>query len=288
MAYNPNAVFISPSSISSFKSCPQAYYYSSVYKNPKTGLKVQLINPKLALGSTVHSILAQFLFRLGGLKTKDQLINIMNRFWADISGEKGGFLSQEEESKYKERALKMLEVFWANEHFRVVQPVKMPDFPKVDLGEDLILTGKLDWIEKEDDKNYHIVDFKTGEKEERNDSLQLPIYAVLASSYLKFSNIKTSYWYLDRDTDISRVDVPDLKEIVNQLKQIGLIIKNSRLTKSFRCSSGYESCWACEDLIEIVKGNRKLVAVDYNRKQEIYINKNGQDNGEDYSDDLPF
>lgn len=288
MAYNPNAIFISPSSISSFKSCPQAYYYSSVYKNPKTGLKVQLINPKLALGSTVHSILAQFLFRLGGLKTKDQLINIMNRFWADISGEKGGFLSKEEESKYKERALKMLEVFWANEHFRVVQPVKMPDFPKVDLGEDIILTGKLDWIEKEDDKNYHIVDFKTGEKEERNDSLQLPIYAVLASSYLKFSNIKTSYWYLDRDTGISRVNVPDLKEIVNQLKQIGLIIKNSRLTKSFRCSSGYDSCWACKDLIEIVKGNCKLVAIDYNRKQEIYINKNDQDNGGDYSDDLPF
>lgn len=288
MAYNPNAVFISPSSIASFKSCPQAYYYSNVYKNPRTGLKIQLINPKLALGSTVHSILAQFLFRLGGDKTKDQLINIMSRFWVDITGEKGGFFSKEEEDNYKERALKMLEIFWRNEHFRVIQPVKMPDFPKVDIGEDLILTGKLDWIENEDDKNYHIVDFKTGEKEERSDSLQLPIYAVLASNYLKFSNIKASYWYLDRDM-IIQADLPDLKDTVNELKQIGLIIKNSRLTKSFKCGSGYESCWACKHLIAITEGKCKLVSVDYNRKQEIYINQNNQEKESgDYSDDLAF
>lgn len=289
MVYNPNAVFISPSSISSFKSCPQAYYYSSVYKNPKTGLKIQLINPKLALGGTVHSILAQFLFRLGGDRTRDQLNNIMNRFWADIAGEKGGFSSKEEEDKYKERALKMLEIFWGNDHFRVIQPVKMPDFPKVDLGEDLILTGKLDWIEKEDDKNYHIVDFKTGEKEEGGDSLQLPIYAVLAANYLKFPNIKASYWYLNRDTDFKQIDLPEIKDTIHELKQIGLIIKNSRLTQSFRCGSGYESCWVCKDLIEITKGKCKLVSVDYNRKQEIYINQNNkEEESVDYSDDLPF
>ncbi|MFH0864003.1 MAG: PD-(D/E)XK nuclease family protein [Candidatus Gottesmanbacteria bacterium] len=290
MTFNPNAVFISPSSISDFKTCPQTYYYRNVYRNPKTGLKIQIINPKLALGATVHDILAQFLHTQGIEKTKDQLLNILQRYWGQITGEKGGFKTEEEEKQYKERASKMLDIFWGNNHFREVQPVKLPDFPKVYFDDDLILTGKLDWIELETENKYHIIDFKTGENEERSDSMQLPIYAVLASNILKTSEIKASYWYLDRDADLKKFDLPDLKETTEKLKKIGYVIKNSRLTNSFKCSSGYESCWSCKDLLSISNGKGKLVSVDYNRKQEVYIIPPTEDKPilEKPIDDIPF
>ncbi len=292
MAYNPNAVFISPSSINAFKSCPRAYYFQYVYKNPKTGLKVQLINPKLALGAVMHDVLAQFLHNTAVSKEKEQLFSILTRYWGEIAGEKGGFSSLEEENQYKNRALKMLENFWANPHFKSVSPIPMPDFPKLDLGEDLILTGKLDWIEKEDEGMYHIIDFKTGEKEEKSDSIQLSTYAILAGSFLTNPKIRASYWYLDKDPDFRPFDLPEAKETLEKLKQMGLIMKNSRLTNSFRCISGRESCWACRDFVAVVEEKKgKMVAVDYSRKQEIYIvaaEDKSTESKDSATSDLPF
>ncbi|MBI3384966.1 PD-(D/E)XK nuclease family protein [Candidatus Gottesmanbacteria bacterium] len=292
MAYNPNAVFISPSSISAFKSCPRAYYYQYVYKNPKTGLKIQLINPKLALGAVMHDVLAQFLRSSAVSQEKEQLFAILNRYWSEIAGEKGGFSSAQEESQYKNRAIKMLENFWANPHFKSISPIPMPDFPKLDLGEDLILTGKLDWIEKEGENMYHIIDFKTGEKEEKSDSIQLSTYAVLAGSFLTNPQIRASYWYLDREKDFRAYELSPTQETLEKLKQIGLVIKNSRLTNSFRCISGGDSCWACRDFAAVIEEQKgKMVSVDYSRKQEIYIvvaADKSSESKENTTSDLPF
>jgi len=67
-----------------------------------------------------------------------------------FDGEKGGYTSPEEEKVYKERGLAMLERFWQNEHFKTTDLFPIPNFPKAELGNDLILTGKLDWLEKDD------------------------------------------------------------------------------------------------------------------------------------------
>lgn len=286
----PNAVFISPSSISDFKACPQAYFYHYVYRSPKSGLKIQVINPKLSLGATVHDTLHRFLYTQSVVKTHDQLINILNWYWRKVSGEKGGFASQKEEAEYKAKALKMLDRFWDNQHFQSTSPEKLPDFPKVNLGEELILTGKLDWIEKLGEKLYRIVDFKTGQREEKSDSLQLPIYAVIASDYLKGAKIQASYWYLGKENDLREFMLPELDETIKKLKDMGRQIKAARHTKSFECSSGRESCWACRDLIAVSKGQGKLVSVNFARKQEIYIIPvdETKDHDEQFEDDLPF
>jgi len=292
MTYNPNAVFISPSSISDFDRCPQLYFYRNVYRNPKTGLKIQLINPKLALGQVIHDTLRKFLYSTGLQKTQEQLRSILAWQWKQLAGEKGGFTSADEERTYQDRAAKILERFWAHRHFKETQPVKMPDFPKLDLGEDIILTGRLDWLEKESD-GYHIIDFKTGENEERDDSIQLPIYAVLASGILKINKIRASYWYLDKDEEIKGFKLPDLTTTLDKLKKKGAIIKSARITQSFACSSGNESCWACRDFLAIVQGKAKIVSVDpIDRKQEIYIIPKGtiipSSNESDPRNDLPF
>lgn len=289
MTYNPNAIFISPSSISDFDRCPQLYFYRHVYKNPKTGLKIQLINPKLALGQIIHDTLRKFLYSPGLQKTREQLRSILACQWKQLAGEKGGFTSADEEKTYQGRAAKILDRFWGHKHFRETQPMKMPDFPKLDLGGDIILTGRLDWLEKEND-GYHIIDFKTGENEERDDSIQLPIYAILASGILKINKLRASYWYLDKDEEIKESKLPDLTITLDKLKKKGAIIKSVRLTQSFGCSSGNESCWACRDFLTIVQGKAKLVSVDpIDRKQEIYIIPKGETTlSNDFHDDLPF
>jgi hypothetical protein len=258
MAFNPNAVFISPSTLADFDKCPQLYYYRSVYRTPR-GLKIQQITPALALGQAVHDTIDQF------VRTKQ---NNFDFIWGHLSGEKGGFITEEDE--YKKRALEMLERFWRNDHFKETEMFKMPNFPKVDLGPNLILTGKLDWIEKEGDF-YHVIDFKTGKNEEKADSLQLPIYSVLASGLLNSENIKASYWYLDKDDTLTSFALPLIAETKKLLFSKGEIVQMARQTNSYRCQSGKEECYACRDMKAIAEGKGKLVTMDTVRKQEIYI-----------------
>lgn len=269
MAFNPNAIFISPSSLSDFDKCPQLYYYRYVYRTPR-GLKVQQINPPLALGTAVHDTIEMYLKYPPTERTKDLLDNKLEFAWSNLTGEKGGFTSAEVEDSYKQRAVSMLARFWQNQHFREAIKVEIPSFCKADLGDDLILTGKLDWIEKEGE-TYHLIDFKTG-KEERDDSQQLPIYQVLVGELFKGAPIKASYWYLDSSDEFTDYNLPDPKETLAMLKQKGEIIKMARATNSFRCQSGTESCWACRDMKAIVEGKGKLVTMDpVGRKQEVYI-----------------
>ncbi len=294
MAFNPNAIFISPSSLGDFDKCPQLYYYRNVYRSSR-GLKIQLINPSLALGQAIHDTLEIFLRLPAGERSKDLLMDKFEFSWSNLTGEKGGFFSAEEESGCKNRGTQMLERFWRNEHFKNTEMEKIPGFPKAELGNDLILTGKLDWLEKEGE-TYHLVDFKTGKNEEKEDSQQLPIYAVLISGIFKTDKIKASYWYLDKNEDIVSFTLPDIGQTTEYLKKKGEIIKMVRQTGSYRCQSGGESCWACRDMLAIAKGKGKLVSMDpVNRKQEIYIlNKNAPEQETMVvkepppTDDLPF
>lgn len=270
MAYNPNAIFISPSTIADFNKCPQLYFYRNVYRSPR-GLKIQIINPNLALGQAIHDTLEIFVRLPVGERTKDQLLSKFEFSWSSLSGEKGGFSSEIEEKEYRNRALAMLERFYKNKHFQEAEMVKIPGFPKLELGNDIILTGKLDWLEK-DERGYHLIDFKTGKNEEKESSQQLPIYAVLVNGIFKGEEVRASFWYLGKDDDFTPFTLPEVSKTTEYLKNKGEIIKMVRQTQSFRCQSGGESCWACRDMLAIAQGKGKLVNMDpVNRKQEIYI-----------------
>ena len=103
-----SALWLSYSSISDFLSCPKAYYYANIYKNPRTGRKIAIINPPLALGHVVHSVLDM----LSTLPVEKRFIKPLEQRlhteWEKISGEKGGFRNPEEEENFKQRGLEMI------------------------------------------------------------------------------------------------------------------------------------------------------------------------------------
>jgi len=51
------AVWTSHSSIGDFLKCPRAYFLKNMYKDPKTGRKIALVNPALSLGQIVHEVI---------------------------------------------------------------------------------------------------------------------------------------------------------------------------------------------------------------------------------------
>lgn len=276
------AHWFSHSSIKDFLDCPRAYYLKNVYKNPKTNRKIQLISPPMALGLAVHEVLESLSLLDKNKRFEKPLYEKFDQAWSKVSGKRGGFLDQDVEYRYKKRGQEMLARVYKNPGPLKKLAVKIKqDLPYYWLSEEkeIILCGKLDWLEYlKDTDSVHIIDFKTGKSTEDNDSLQLPIYLLLATNCQPRKVIKASYWYLDRDNKPQDVKLPDLEKAEKKVLKITEKIKLARQLGKFKCSNN--GCIYCQPYEKIVNGEAELVGADlYNR--DVYILKDKKSEKED-------
>lgn len=267
------ATWVSHSSISDYLKCPRSYYLKNIYRDPKTNHKVMLMSPALALGQAVHEVVES----LSKLAVTDRLtIPLIDRFertWANVSGKMGGFSDEGEEKKYKERGRAMIQRVMDHPGPIERKAIKIRhDLPYFWLSEEenIILCGKIDWLEYiPEDDSVHIIDFKTGKFDEDPDSLQLPIYVLLAQNCQTRKVAKASYWYLDRDDAPVEVALPQADEAQKRLMDLAQKIVLARKLERFVCKSK-EGCRACRPYEAIVSGRAKFVGVGgYN--QDIYV-----------------
>ncbi len=179
--------------------CPRAYYLKNVYKDPKTKHKIQLISPPLALGAAVHNVIEALSVIPAEERFSESLIKKFDQEWKKFTGIRGGFFDEQTEMVYKERGEEMLRRVMNNPGPLGRLAVKIKeDLPWFWLSEEeeIILCGKIDWLEylPETDQ-VHIIDFKTGKNDEKEDSLQLPIYHLLVHYCQHREVVKASYWY---------------------------------------------------------------------------------------------
>jgi len=272
MADKYSAVWVSHSSISDFLKCPRLYYLRNVYKDPKTGHKITVMKPPLALGQSVHEVVEGLSNLPADKRLAVSLTKKLDVAWEKISGKKGGFTTLDEEKEYKNRGYEMLRRIEKHPGPINEKAVKIKqDLPNYWLSEEenIILCGKIDWLKWiEEDDSVHIVDFKTGKNEERKDSLQLPIYHLLVANTQKRKVSKVSYWYLERDDEPVQMILPDLGEAHAKVIEVARRIKTGRQINHLKCPR--DGCFACNDLERVVNGEGELVGTsDY--RQDIYI-----------------
>ncbi len=268
-----SATWLSHSSISDYLSCPRAYFLKNVYKDPQTHHKIQIVSPALSLGVSVHEVLEG----LSNLPAKDRfknsLITEFNRQWQKVSGEVGGFSNQANEKAYYDRGVMMLNRVMAHPGILTQLAVKIKgDLPHFVLSEadNLILCGKLDWLSY-NTKNHcvHIVDFKTGKNMEADDSLQLPIYLLLATFCQKYSVEKASYWYLQLSDQLTAKVLPSVETAKKQILEIGKKIALARKLQAFKCP--YGGCPACTPFERILAGEGKKVGESRTMRRDLYL-----------------
>lgn len=269
-----SATWVSHSSIGDFLQCPRLYYLKNVYKDPKTRHKVNIINPPLALGQVVHEIVEGLADVPSGKRFEKPLVPAFEEAWEKVSGKKGGFTSDEEEAEVKARGVAMIERVERVQDPLNNKVIRMnQELPHYYLSEedDIILCGKIDWLEYiEGDDSVHVIDFKTGKNEEKEDSLQLPIYSLLLKNTQKRKVSRASYWYLDRDDDLIEKPLPDLEESYKRVIEVAREIKDVRTRKAYDCPRGSDGCFACRQFEKILNGEAEFVGVGgYN--QDLYI-----------------
>ena len=272
--FNPNTIWISHSSLSDFEKCPRLYYLRNLYRDKKFGnnFRIQVANPYLSLGEIVHDAINNYTKRYSPSdRDKDKMMYELSRGWILKKGKIGGFSTESQEKEFKDRSVQMIERFLTNNHFSKASPYPAPDFPKKKLfaDKDLVLVGNFDWIEPVGD-GLHIVDFKTGQKEEAEDSLQLPIYSILANENLDEPVLKTSYWYLDKDPEPKEVPMKNLAESLEVVKKKSLAVAAARKENDFSTPKS-ENCFFCREYEAVLADKAEHVGTDHKRRREIFF-----------------
>ena len=258
-----SAVWLSHSSISTFKKCPRAYYLSSVYRDPRNGHKLAITSPSFALGGAVHEVLESLSTKPVAERFRTPLLPLYRLAWDKVSGQRGGFDNEESEKRYFDKGAAMLARVSEHPGPLANKAVKIKmDLPHYSLSEEdnLILCGKLDWLEYlEADDAVHIIDFKTGAGEESVESLQLPIYHLLAHNCQTRPVKKASYWYVARDDTPTERQLPDLDKSHELILKVGKEMKLARSLERFKCPGGDSGCKTCEPYEKILRGEATFV-----------------------------
>lgn len=231
------------------------------------------MQPPLSLGQAVHDVVQSLASLPVEMRLQEPLLKKFDVAWEKVSGKRGGFRSSEIEQKYKERGRAMIQRIIDNPGPILKKAIRTKEeLPHYWFSEEdnIILCGKIDWlVYNEEDDSVHILDFKTGKHDEDGESLQLPIYNLLASNTQKRKVSGASYWYLEREDAPREVSLPTLEESYDRLIDVAKKVALARKLGHFKCSTP-GGCPACQPLESILNGNGELVGVsEYN--QDIYI-----------------
>lgn len=262
-----NPIFISYTSLSDFLKCPRSYFLKNIYRDPKTGFRIQVASPYLSLGSTVHDAVKWYL-DLKGQVTKKQLEEKYRNLWLKYRGKRGGFESLEQEGDFGKRGLKMLDNFFQNAP-RLEKTTHQVTFPKLHLFEDVILMGNFDFVGEKKDGSLHVVDFKTGANDEK-DPIQLYIYAILAEANLQKEVTSASFWYLDREDKPRGIVLDPLEPKLQWLKEKAGELKKVIGQGNWICIKGEELCRDCGDYQAILDEKGEFQFTDYRYKKDVY------------------
>lgn len=270
-----DALFISYTGLKDFLRCPRSFYLKNRYRNPETGNRIQVASAPMTLGSLVHDAIKWYL-QTNRLATQEDIIKQYRNHWLKYRGKRGGFSSLQEEGDFGKRGLQMLDNFFKN---KGVLEKNLPayNFFKFRLDEKIVLNGKLDFLGELPDGSLHVLDFKTGAKEEE-DSMQLHTYAILAESNFQKPVSKISYWYIDHETTPKEAVLDPLEEKLSWLKGKAsevqkAIADNNWVCKVGPCEAG-GLCHDCRNYQAIIDGKGEFQFSDTDFKKDIYyLNK---------------
>jgi ATP-dependent helicase/DNAse subunit B len=273
-----SAVWVSHSSMGDFLRCPRAYYLHNIYKDPKTGHKVSIVNGALSLGVAVHNTLEALKEIPLEERMGRDLLSDYEAEWKKVSGKTGGFRDENEEAAAKERGRVMIERVIAAPGPIARKTVRLKSgkndmIPNFYLSEDdnIILCGLIDWLEYiPEDDSVRVIDFKTGKNDESEDSLQLPIYLLLLNELQKRKASGAAYWYLDREDGYVEKTLPSVEDARKRVLEVARRVKEAREKKEFVCLGGNEGCFNCKPYEAILKGEAEPLGVG-GFGQDIYF-----------------
>ena len=170
---------LNPSKLQCYIDCPLQYKFRYIDKRPER----RAFGPT-ALGRSVHKALRDFYALDPDQRTVDRLLRALRKAW-----DGAGYRSAVQAEEAFARAEDMLRRYHAGTDPQSHRVVAMESkFSHARPLDGLLVTGRVDRIDIDDDDEYVIVDYKTGRFGEDdialNESLPLSLYAIAVSATL--------------------------------------------------------------------------------------------------------
>ena len=252
-SYHPpvfEPLHMSASAMDTYLRCPQKYLLQHVW-----GVRG---GPQAALtfGNVMHTTIREF---VAAVKRKrripfEDLAAIYQREWSGA-----GFQDAYQEEEYRRAGLEHLQEFhrrYLDAPADVLHQEKVFELP---LDHNLVVTGRLDQINRVGLREVEIVDYKTGKPREEKDaknSLQLSLYALAAREVLELEPVRLTFYNLTTNEPISvSRDEKQLKQALSTVQEVAEQIRAGQFaaTPGFYCRTcEYQSlCPAYEQLVTI-------------------------------------
>ncbi|MGH9699001.1 MAG: PD-(D/E)XK nuclease family protein, partial [Candidatus Acidiferrales bacterium] len=186
----PEPLQLSPSAIESYNRCPMQYLFQRGW-----GLRGGP-HAQATFGVVMHKTIKDFvaLVSAGGKVPFAEVLAIYDREWSSA-----GFPDEYQEEEYRKAGREQLEAFY---HSYIAAPADVIYQEKtfeLPLENDVLLTGRMDQVNRLDDKEVEIVDYKTGRPRDAKkaaEDLQLSVYALAARDVLELEPRRLVFYNL--------------------------------------------------------------------------------------------
>lgn len=241
---------LSASAIETYRTCPMKYLLQQVW-----GIRG---GPQAAMtfGTVMHLTIREFVreIRKGRKVPFEEVAAIFDREW-----HAAGFQDDYQEQEYRKAGLEQLQAFcesYASTPADVLHQEKAFELP---LDPHVVVTGRMDQINRLGSKKIEIVDYKTGNpKRDKHakDSLQLSLYALAAQEVFELEAARLVFYNLTTNEAVATVR--DTKAL-NKAKAIVAEVADEIRAGEFPARPGF-SCRYC-DYEPICPAHEQLISI---------------------------
>src|SRR5271167_2217508 len=203
----PEPLALSPSAVSSYRTCPQQYFFSRSWRL-REGPKAVL-----SFGSVMHTTIKRFVDQLRkGVKLPfEDVARVFDTEWTSA-----GFEDDYQEQGYKQEGLEQLRVFYTSILATPSQVLELEKSFELPLANNVTITGRMDQVNSLGGKDVEIIDYKTGKPKKDADAkkdLQLSLYALAAKEIFEWNPVRLVFHYLQNNQiQVTTRDAKQLEE----------------------------------------------------------------------------
>jgi DNA helicase II / ATP-dependent DNA helicase PcrA len=186
----PEPLQLSASAIDAYERCPLKYMFQYLW-NIRSGPHAQM-----TFGTVMHSTIRALVgeIRKRGKVTLEEVLAIYEREWISA-----GYPDEYQENEYRRAGREQLEAFHRSCCAAPPDVLHQEKGFELPLEHDVVITGRMDQVNRLGEREIEIVDYKTGrprDAEKAAEDLQLSIYALAALEVLERSPGKLVFYNL--------------------------------------------------------------------------------------------
>jgi RecB family exonuclease len=207
-------------------------------------------------GNVMHSTVREMVQQIAERKKLpfSEVESIYERFWSD-----SGYIDDYHAQEYKKAGRQQLEAFWKTYSAAPADVLFQERRFELPMDNDIVVTGRIDQINRINGKKVEIIDYKTGKTKDKKAAakdLQLSIYALAAEGILELKPEKFVLYSLTTNEAVeSTRDAKSLKEAREKIAEVADQIR----AREFPARPGF-GCRFC-DYKPICPAHEQLISI---------------------------